>query len=84
MASVIAIDLGSTNLKVGLINEQCQILSVRSAAVTTFSREPGSAEHDPKEITNLIIQLVKEVLTGQNAEDIRYIISSTYHFGLMM
>lgn len=84
MALVIAIDLGSTNLKVGLINEQCQILSVRSAAVTTFSHEPGSAEHNPEEITNLIIRLIKEVLTGQNAEDIRYIISSTYHFGLMM
>lgn len=84
MALVIAIDLGSTNLKVGLINEECKLLSLRSGAVTTFSQEPGSAEHHPDEIRNLVLRLIKEVLTGQQAEEVRYIISSTYHFGLVM
>lgn len=84
MASVITIDLGTTNLKIGLINEQGELLASGSAAVTTTSHEPGEAEHDPEEIRELIITLIRKVLSNQQVEDVQYIISSTYHFGLMM
>lgn len=84
MALTLAIDLGTTNLKVGLINEKGGILSLASEGIVTESREPGEAEHDPEAIMQLIFQLCKKVLQDENKSDVRFIISSTYHFGLMM
>ena len=44
MALTLAIDLGTTNLKVGIVDEQGDILIVRSSPLQTGSSEPGAAE----------------------------------------
>jgi gluconokinase len=84
MALTIAIDLGSTNLKVGLVNEQGEILFVRSSPVQTNSSEPGAAEHDPEELKRLLFELCSQLLAGDHKDQVEYIVSSTYQFGLMM
>lgn len=84
MALTLAIDLGTTNLKVGLVNEQGEILSLYSAAIRTISNEAGQAEHDPEELKNLLLQSCKKVLQDHDKSEVRYIISSTYHFGMMI
>jgi gluconokinase len=84
MALTLAIDLGTTNLKVGLVNEQGDILSVRSSAMQTYSSEPGAAEHDPEELKRLLFDLCRAVLTDVDKDQVQYIISSTYQFGMML
>lgn len=84
MALTLAIDLGTTNLKAGVINENGEILSLSSAGLETHSAEPGEAEHNPEELKNLVIELCRKVLNECRKEEVEYIISSTYHFGLML
>lgn len=84
MALTLAIDLGTTNLKVGLVNEQGEILLVRSGPVQTHSSEPGAAEHEPEELIHLLIDTCREVLTDEYKDQVENIISSTYQFGLML
>ena len=84
MALTLAIDLGTTNLKVGLVNEQGEILLVRSSPLQTYSSEPGAAEHDPEELTSLLIGMCRQVLTDVYKDQVEYIVSSTYQFGMMM
>ena len=84
MALTLAIDIGTTNLKAGLVNEQGEILIVRSCPQQTHSREPGAAEHDPEELKSLMLDLFGQVLTDEYKDQVEYIVSSTYQFGLMM
>ncbi len=84
MALALAIDLGTTNLKVGLVNESGTILDLRSVAVPVISPTAGGAEHDPEELKTLILGLCKELLANKASGDVRYIVGSTYQFGLML
>ena len=84
MALTIAIDLGTTNLKVGLVNEQGDILSVFSRPLHTHSSEPGAAEHNPDEVTDMLSAMCGKLLKDVDKDQIDYIVSSTYHFGMMM
>src|SRR3954463_9997660 len=84
MALTLAIDLGTTNLKVGLVNENGEILLVRSCALQTNSREPGAAEHDPEQLKRMLLELFREVLRDEYKDQVEYIVSSTYQFGLML
>lgn len=84
MALTLAIDLGTTNLKVGIVNKKGEILFVCSSPLQTISSEPGAAEHDPEEIKNLLLDLCRQALTDDYKEQVAYVISSTYQFGLMM
>lgn len=84
MAIALAIDLGTTNLKVGLVDEGGQILRVESAPVPVVNNGNGGAEHDPDELKKLILRLSKKMLAEGGADDLSYIIGSTYQFGMMM
>lgn len=84
MALTLAIDLGTTNLKVGLVNEHGEILLVSSCPMQTNSREPGAAEHDPEALKSSLLDLFRQVLTDEYKGQVGYIVSSTYQFGLMM
>ncbi len=84
MALTLAIDLGTTNLKVGLVNEQGEILVVRSSPMQTNSSEPGAAEHDPEALTRLLFDLCRQVLIDDYKDQVEFVVSSTYQFGLMM
>src|SRR5690606_28874735 len=84
MAITLAIDLGTTNLKVGLVNESGEILNLRSVAVPVTSNSTGEAEHDPEELKNLILGICKELLANGHAGQVEYVVSSTNQFGLML
>lgn len=84
MAIALTIDLGTTNLKVGLVNESGEILNLRSAAVPVVNSAAGGAEHDPEELKKLIIGLCKDIFAQGLADQVEYIVSSTYQFGLML
>jgi gluconokinase len=84
MGLSIAIDLGTTNLKVGLVNEGGEIISIRSVALPIQSKIQGHAEHHPEDLKKIILGLCKELLVGDYKDQVRYVVSSTYQFGLML
>ncbi|WP_262246334.1 gluconokinase [Parapedobacter soli] len=84
MATALAIDLGTTNLKVGLVNESGEILGLRSVAVPVINKVAGGAEHDPRVLKELIVTLARQVLSEGAADDVAYVVGSTYQFGLML
>jgi xylulokinase len=61
---VLAIDLGTGGPKVGIVNQQGQVLCSASAPVQIFFLPNGGAEHDPAEWWSSINQCVKNVLTA--------------------
>jgi gluconokinase len=71
-------------LKVGIVNEQGEILLVRSYPLQTYSSEPGAGEHDPEELKRLLFDVCRQVLIDPYKEQVEYIVSSTYQFGLML
>lgn len=83
MGLTLAIDLGTTNLKVGIVDSNGELLVLRKSPVRTINKEAGAAEHDPNELKRLIIDLSKQALNHEYRDRIEYICSSTYHFGLM-
>lgn len=84
MALTLAIDLGTTNLKVGLVNERGEILFLCASGVPTVSNEAGAAEHDPEQLKDLVISLCKKALKDNDRDQVKYMVSSGYQFGLMM
>lgn len=80
----LTIDLGTTNLKVGLVNELGEIISFSSSNSPKIKNTTGDIEHDPEKLKILIMDLCREVLTKCKKIDVKYIVSSTYQFGLMM
>lgn len=84
MAVALAIDLGTTNVKVGLVTESGEVLDIRSAPVPVVNHAGGGAEHDPEELKELILNLCTALLAKGAADDVCYIVGSTYQFGLML
>ena len=84
MALTLAIDLGTTNLKVGLVDEQGKIFCLQASGVPTMGNATGAAEHDPQQLKDLLISLCKKVLKDNDKGPVKYIVSSGYQFGLMM
>lgn len=84
MALTLTIDMGTTNLKVGLVDEEGKIRSLHVAAIATVSREAGTAEHDPAALRKLVMSLCKKVLKENNREEVTCLVASTYQFGLML
>src|SRR5690606_14511566 len=84
MALVLAIDLGTTNLKVGLVDESGALLRLQSAPVPVSTGGNGSAAHDPDRLRGLILDLSKQLLAEGRAEEVAYVACSTYQFVLML
>lgn len=84
MALVLAIDLGTTNLKVGLIDESGALLRLEAAPVPVSTHGHGAAAHDPDQLKTLILDLSKKLLVTGGADEVAYVACSTYQFGLML
>ncbi|MEO6133661.1 MAG: FGGY family carbohydrate kinase, partial [Ginsengibacter sp.] len=84
MALTLAIDMGTSNLKVGLVNEHGEVLVLRSCATKTITNAAGAAEHDPEELKFMLFNLCLQVLTDEYKEQVEYIVCATYQFGLML
>jgi gluconokinase len=84
MTTALVIDLGTTNLKVGLVDESFEVINVRSVPLSFLNKTFGEVEHDPIELIIQITTLCKELLAESGINHIDYIVSSTYQFGLML
>ncbi len=83
MDVILAIDAGTTNLKVGVLDEKlCPVATAAKAMDVRVDRE-GKAEHDAEEFWQMVVEAVDEV-RATCVCDVRMIVLSTYQFGLLL
>ena len=82
MGITLAIDLGSTNLKVGLV-KQNRLLELKTAKLTTQSFAAGEAVHNMNSIKAQLFTLLKDVITLAT-EPVDNIVSTSYQMGMML
>ncbi len=83
MSLILSIDVGTTNLKAGVVNEEGKLLLVRKARIPVESPELGASEHHPDTLFDLLLSLSRDVVSKYQ-KDISMMVISTYQFGLIM
>ena len=83
MSLILSIDVGTTNLKAGVVNEAGEILALRRVQTPVVRPEFGAAEHDPRELYDMLIAVSREV-SKHYRHDIQHIALSTYQLGLIL
>lgn len=78
MAVILAIDAGTTNLKVGLVDESCRLLASASQPMRVHGGADGRSEQNPEELWEAVVGLSRQVLAGWRPD---CIVLSTYQFG---
>jgi gluconokinase len=79
---VLAVDLGTTNIKSGIIDKEGRILALIQKELPLEKDSFGKAEHNPETIFNIFVEVVREVVKGFE-ERISILITSSYMFGLL-
>jgi FGGY family of carbohydrate kinases, N-terminal domain. len=78
----LCIDIGTTNLKAGVVDRDGNVLSLYRCEIPLFKGDDGKAEHDPEVLFSTFVKAAKEAAKG--FEDvISLVIPSTYMFGLV-
>ncbi len=83
MALTLAFDIGTTNLKAGIVDPEGHILESASAQLNIERPEARAAEHNPEELLALLLKLGQQVSTPHK-QNIKIISVSTYQFGLIL
>jgi gluconokinase len=79
---ILAADVGTTNVKAGLVNESGRVVSVADRPVPLERREPGAAEHHPDRLFGALAQACRKAV-GNRGSSVEAIVLSSYHMGLM-
>lgn len=79
---VLAVDLGTTNIKAGLINKEGKIISLVQKELPLEKNSAGKAEHDPEKIFHIFVEIIQEVTRGYE-DKVGILITSSYMFGLL-
>lgn len=83
MKLVLSIDLGTTNLKVAVVNKKGEILALRRSQIPVYKEELGAAEHDPREVYEIMAAICREI-SKPYKHDIANVVISTYQLGLIL
>jgi len=83
MGLILSIDVGTTNLKAGVIDETGRVLAMRRTQTPIHRPERGAAEHDPRDLYDIMISVCREI-SKKYKHDIAHIILSTYQLGLVL
>ncbi|MGB9787747.1 MAG: gluconokinase [Dictyoglomus turgidum] len=79
---VLAVDLGTTNIKSGIINKKGKILSLIQKELPLEKDNTGKAEHAPEVIFNIFAETIRETTKGYE-DKIGILITSSYMFGVL-
>ena len=79
---VLTVDIGTTNIKSGVINEKGEILSFAIEEQKILRPERGAAEHNPEKLYNSFINLIRKVSKNYK-NDISLLALSSYQFGFL-
>lgn len=79
---ILSVDIGTTNLKAGVVDEKGNILSLYRKETPIERDNEGKAEHNPEVLFGAFVEAVKEVAKGFE-DKISLIVPSSYMFGLI-
>ena len=82
MNLALIIDVGTTNVKVGAVNPDGEVVARESAPTPSLHPERGAFEHDPEELLRVISELSRAV-AGPRRESIAFLGLSGYQFGFL-
>lgn len=82
MGLVLSIDVGTTNIKAGVVNEKGELKALRRVRSPVLRPEHGASEHSPSELWDLVISAARDV-SSRWKHDIERIVISTYQLGLL-
>ncbi|AEH51797.1 gluconokinase [Pseudothermotoga thermarum] len=79
---VLALDLGTTNIKAGILDVNGNLLKVETKELSVERDSTGKAEHNPDVIFESVISICKTVVQGYE-ERVKIIVPSSYMFGFV-
>lgn len=82
MDLALIVDIGTTNMKVGVTNKNGEILTQASKNTELERPEKGAVEHNPKQLLENMSELILEV-SEEYGDDISVISFSGYQFGFL-
>lgn len=83
MSLVLALDIGTTNLKAAVVNERGEVLALSRKPIPVLRPEPDAAEHDPEQLYALFIAAAREV-SQDYVQQIDSLVFSTYQLGMLL
>jgi gluconokinase len=82
MSLVLSIDVGSTNLKAGVVDSRGRILSFSSQPLSFLQPEPGAAEHNPEVVFDTLVSTAKKAVRS-HAGKVKCLVLSTYNMSFL-
>lgn len=82
MSLSLIIDVGTTNIKAGVVDKEGQVLSQGSKRLELMRPEKGAVEHDPEQIFTALVPLCRQVVK-KYAQDINILALSGYMYGFL-
>ncbi len=82
MSLVLVVDVGTTNIKAGVVNERGELLSSAEMENRIHSPELGASEHDPEELFNTVVEVSKDAVKSYST-DVEFMVLSSYQLGLL-
>ncbi|MGC8977303.1 MAG: gluconokinase [Candidatus Ratteibacteria bacterium] len=79
---ILAVDVGTTNIKAGIINEEGKILRIITKEIEIEKDDKGKAEHNPERLFQDFISICRAVSIGYE-KMVSYLVLSSYQFGLL-
>jgi gluconokinase len=79
---ILAVDIGTTNIKAGIIDPEGNILRAKTSELEVERDETGKAEHNPEKLFSNFISICRDVLNGYQDKIVLLVLSS-YQFGLI-
>ena len=68
MSLVLVVDVGTTNIKAGVVDPEGSLLSQASRNLEVHRPEKGAAEHDPEEVLEALYEMVRAATDGYEGE----------------
>lgn len=82
MSLALVVDVGTTNIKAGLVDPEGRVVSQASRSLEVHRPEKGAAEHDPDEVFRYFKEIVREVVEGNQAR-VKVLSLTGYQFGFL-
>ncbi len=82
MSLALVIDVGTTNIKAGLVDPEGRVISQVNRNLEVHRPEKGAAEHDPEEVLEYLKKIVRKTVEG-NEDKVEILSLTGYQFGFL-